>query len=124
MVDHTLSHLTAPPIRKVGAGITLSSYSETVLAGAARIAGLLEALLTLIHTGASQAASEEFIRDTATALGVSHEKEIVWNQTEPAEALHIAAEKQDVDLLVCGAFEGPSINRRRFVSQVVRAAYG
>jgi nucleotide-binding universal stress UspA family protein len=112
--------METPAIEKVGAGITLTSRSDVVLVEASRLAHLLGTSLTLIHTGASRAASEDYIRDAAAQLNINHTEEVVWNQSDPAEALLTAARQHEIDLLVCGAFEGPSINRRRFLSPLAR----
>jgi len=112
--------MKTPNIRKVGAGITLMPHSDAVLRQASRLARLLGASLTLIHTGASQAASETYIRDAANSLNIGYDEEIVWNQTDPAKALLNAARQHQIELLICGAFEGPSLNRRRFLSPLAR----
>jgi len=101
--------------------MTLMRHSDSVLLQASRLARLYDASLTLIHTGASQAASETYIRDTAAVLDIDIDQKIVWNQTDPAVALLNAARQHQLDLLVCGAFEGPSINKRRFLSPLARS---
>jgi len=110
--------ITSPPIHRVGAAITMTAQSDALLAEASRFAERLGAPLTLIHTGTSKAESQTFLQDAAARLAIPHEKHIVWNQTEPSEALASAAEKAGVDLLVVGAFEGPALGRRRFLGSV------
>ena len=107
-------------ISRVGAGVTLMPHAEVVLAEASRFAKMLGASLTLIHTGTSRKASESYIRDIASTSNVHYEETIVWNQTDPAEVLLAAVQQYEIELLVCGAFEGPSLNRRRFLSPVAR----
>jgi hypothetical protein len=48
------------------------------------------------------------------------EKHIVWSKSESAQALLSAAEQADIELLVAGAFQGPALNRRRFLSSAAR----
>jgi nucleotide-binding universal stress UspA family protein len=112
--------MKTPNIRKVGAGITLMPHSDAVIRQASRLARQLGATLSLIHTGASQTASETYIREAAASLNIGYDEEVVWNQTDPAEALANAARQHQIELLVCGAFEGPSLNRRRFLSPLAR----
>jgi nucleotide-binding universal stress UspA family protein len=112
--------METPAIKKVGARITLTPHSDVILLEASRLAHLLDASLTLIHTGARQIASEDYIRHAAARLNICHSQEVVWNQSDSAEALRTAARQHEVELLVCGAFEGPSINRRRFLSPLAR----
>jgi len=98
----------------------MTAQSDALLAEASRFAERLGAPLTLIHTGTSEAESQTFLEEAASRLAIPHEKHIVWNQTEPSQALVSAAENARVDLLVVGAFEGPALGRRRFLGAVPR----
>jgi nucleotide-binding universal stress UspA family protein len=111
---------TSPPIKHVGAAITTTAQSDALLAEASRFAERFGAPLTLIHTGTSEAESKTFLEEAANRLAIPHEKHIVWNQTEPAQALASAAQEAGIDLLVVGAFEGPALGRRRFLGAVPR----
>jgi nucleotide-binding universal stress UspA family protein len=109
-----------PRIKTVGVAVTLMPHSDAVLAEAARFAERLGAKLILIHAGTSEADSQAYIQQAADRLSISHKEHIVWNQTDPFEALLAAAEQSGVELLVMGAFEGPAINRRRFLGPIAR----
>ena len=109
-----------PQIERVGAAMTLTPYSDVVLAEASRFAQRLETPLTLIHTGASEAESREYLEATAARLSVPHERHVIWNQKDPCQALLAAASENGIELLVVGAFEGPLVKRRRFLSPVAR----
>lgn len=117
---HRFVKMTPPQIRKVGAAITTTEQSDALLAEASRFAERLGATLTLIHAGTSEAESRAYLPDAARRIGIPHEEHIVWNQTEPAQALLSATEKAGIDLLVAGAFEGPALGRRRFLGAVPR----
>jgi nucleotide-binding universal stress UspA family protein len=112
--------MTSPQIRKVGAAMTMTPHNHALLAEASRFAERLGASLTLIHTGTSESETQAYLKEAASELAISHEKNIVWNQTEPAHALLSAAEQAGIELLVAGAFEGPLLNRRRFLGSVAR----
>ncbi|MGB8168545.1 MAG: hypothetical protein WCF18_13695 [Chthoniobacteraceae bacterium] len=91
--------MTLPQFKKVGAAITMTAQSDALLAEAVRFAERLGAPLTLIHTGTSEAESQTFLQDAADRLAIALEQHIVWNQTEPAQALVSAAEMAGIDLL-------------------------
>ncbi len=74
----------------------------------------------MIHAGTSQEESRAQIQEAADRLGIAHEKKIVWNQTDPAEAVMSAAAKEKIDLLIVGAYEGPSLGKRRFIGPVAQ----
>ena len=109
-----------PQIKTVGVALTLIPHSYTVLAEASHFAQRLNASLTLIHVGTGEAESRAHLQETAHQLAIAHEKTIVWNQKDPAQALLSAAEQSGVELLVAGAFEGPALKRRRFLGPVAR----
>ena len=44
----------------------------------------------------------------------------MWSKSGSAQTLLNAAEQAGIELLVAGAFEGPTLNRRRFLSSVAR----
>jgi nucleotide-binding universal stress UspA family protein len=108
-----------PQIKTVGVAITLMPHSDAVLAEASRFAQRLGAQLTLIHAGTSEA-ERAHIQDAADRPSFRHNEHIIWNQTDPSATLLTAAEQGGVELLVMGAFEGPAINRRRFLGPVAR----
>jgi nucleotide-binding universal stress UspA family protein len=110
--------MTSPQIRKVGAALT-TMHARSLLAEASRFAERLGVPLALIHapTGAE---SQAHLREAANQLTVPVEKHIVWSKSESAQALLSAAEQADIELLVAGAFEGPALNRRRFLSSAAR----
>jgi nucleotide-binding universal stress UspA family protein len=112
--------MESPEISRVGVALTLMRHSEPVMAEASRFAKRLNASLTLIHVGTSEAESRAHLDEAANRLSIPHEHHIVWNQQDPAQALLKAAEQSGVELLVMGAFEGPAINRRRFLGPVAR----
>jgi nucleotide-binding universal stress UspA family protein len=114
------SQMEAPQVKKVGVAMTLMPHSDAVLAEASRFAERLGAPLTLIHAGTGEAESQAYIREAADCLSIRHNEHIVWNQTDPSAALLTAAEQSGIELLVIGAFEGPAINRRRFLGPVAR----
>jgi nucleotide-binding universal stress UspA family protein len=114
------SEISSPEISKLGVAMTMTSQSTALLAEASRFAQRLGATLTLIHTGTSETESQAFLHDAASRLAIHHEKHIVWNQTEPAPALARAAEKAEIEMLVVSAFEGPAVERRRFLGEVPR----
>ncbi|MGB8465991.1 MAG: universal stress protein [Terrimicrobiaceae bacterium] len=109
-----------PQIKTVGVALTLIPHSHAVLAEASRFAQRLNASLTLIHVGTSEAESRALLQETADRFAIPHEKTIFWNQKDPAQALLSAAEQSGVELLVAGAFEGPALKRRRFLGPVAR----
>jgi hypothetical protein len=98
--------VTSPQIRNVGTAMTMTPHNHALLAEASRFAERLGASLTLIHTGTSESETQAYLKEAASELTISHEKNIVWNQTEPAHALLSAAEQAGIELLVAGAFEG------------------
>jgi nucleotide-binding universal stress UspA family protein len=100
--------------------LTLTPQSEAILSEASRFADLFGASLTVIHTGTSEAESQLYLDEAAERLAISHEKNIIWNQSDPADALLQAAKKCGIDLLVAGAFDGPTIGKRRFLGGVAR----
>jgi nucleotide-binding universal stress UspA family protein len=109
-----------PQIKTVGVAMTLMPHCDAVLAEASRFAQRLGAQLILIHAGTGEAESQAYIQEAAERLSIPHNEHIVWNQTDPFSALLAAAERSGVELLVMGAFEGPAINRRRFLGPVAR----
>ncbi len=116
----SLVAMTPPKIRNVGAAISMTPQSDALLAEASRFAERLGVPLTLIHTGTSETESRAFLEAAAGRLAIPHEQHIVWNQTEPAQALASAAEMAAIELLVVGAFEGPALGRRRFLGPIPR----
>ena len=76
--------------------------------------------LALIHATTGEAESQAHLREAANQLTIPVEKHIVWSKSESAQALLSAAEQADIELLVAGAFEGPALNRRRFLSSGAR----
>ena len=104
-----------PQIRKVGVAMT-TMHAHSLLAEASRFAEQLGVPLALIHAATGEAESQAHLREAANQLTIAVEKHIVWSKTESAQALLSAAEQADIELLVAGAFEGPALNRRRFLS--------
>jgi nucleotide-binding universal stress UspA family protein len=115
-----VAEMEPPRIKTVGVAMTLMPHSDAVLSEASRFAQRLGAPLTLIHVGTSEAESQAYIKEAAERLSIPHNEHIVWNQTDPSQVLLEAAEQSGVELLVMGAFEGPAINRRRFLGPVAR----
>ena len=76
--------------------------------------------LALIHAATGEAESQAHLREAANQLAIPIEKHIVWSKSESAQALLSAAEQADIELLVAGAFEGPALNRWRFLSSAAR----
>jgi nucleotide-binding universal stress UspA family protein len=112
--------MISPRIEHVGAAITMTALSDALLAEASRFAERVGAPLTLIHTGSSESECKAYLEQSASRLAIAHQAGIVWNQSEPAQALVSAAERAGIDLLIVGAFEGPSLGRRRFLGPVPR----
>src|SRR4029077_7827700 len=104
-----------PQIRKVGVAMT-TMHARSLLAEASRFAERLGVPLALIHAATGEAESQAHLREAANQLTIPVEKHIVWSKSESAQALLSAAEQADIELLVAGAFEGPALNRRRFLS--------
>lgn len=104
----------------VGVALTLTPHLDALVAEASRFAARFDAPLTLIHAGTSEAESNAYIEAAAGKLGIAHEKKILWNQTDPAEAVLAASAKAGIDLLVVGAFEGPALGKRRFLGSVAQ----
>ena len=111
--------MTSPQIRKVGAALT-TMHARSLLAEASRFAERLGVPLALIHATTGEAESQAHLREAANQLTIPVEKHIVWSKSESAHALLSAAEQADIELLVAGAFEGPALNRRRFLTSVAR----
>ncbi len=96
-------------------------HARSLLAEASRFVERLGVPLALIHaTTTGEAESQAHLREAANRLTVAVEKHIVWSKSESAQALLSAAEQADIELLVAGAFEGPALNRRRFLSSAAR----
>ena len=114
-----LIEMTPPQIRKVGAVMT-TMHARSLLAEASRFAERLGVPLASIHTVSSEMESQGHLREAANELAIPIEKHIVWSKSGSAQALLNAAEQADIELVVAGAFEGPAINRRRFLSSVAR----
>lgn len=108
-----------PQIRKVGVAMT-TMHARSLLAEASRFAERLGVPLALIHATTGEAESQAHLREAANQLAIPIEKHIVWSKSESAQALLSAAEQADIELLVAGAFEGPALNRRRFLSSAAR----
>lgn len=106
---------------KAGVALTLSSGLEPLISEASHFAERFGLPLTLIHAGTSKEESRAQIQEAADRLGIEHEKKILWNQTDPAEAVMSAAAKEQIDLLIVGAYEGPSLGKRRFIGPVAQA---
>ena len=111
--------MTSPQIRKVGAALT-TMHARSLLAEASRFAERLGVPLALIHATTGEAESQAHLREAANQLTIPVEKHIVRSKSESAQALLSAAEQADIELLVAGAFEGPALNRRRFLSSAAR----
>ncbi len=105
---------------KVGVALTLTPHLDALVSEASQFARRFDAPLTLIHAGTSEAESNTYIQAAADRVGVPHEKQIVWNQTDPADAVMAAAAGAGIDLLVVGAYEGPSLGKRRFLGSVAQ----
>src|SRR4029077_9851595 len=104
-----------PQIRKVGVALT-TMHARSLLAEASRFAERLGVPLALIHATTGEAESQAHLREAVNQLTIPVEKHIIWNKSESAQALLMsAAEQADIELLVAGAFEGPALNRRRFL---------
>ena len=108
-----------PQIRKVGVAMT-TMHAHSLLAEASRFAEQLGVPLALIHAATGKTESQAHLREAANQLAIPIEKHIVWSKSESAQALLSAAEQADIELLVAGAFEGPALNRRRFLSSAAR----
>jgi nucleotide-binding universal stress UspA family protein len=108
-----------PQIRKVGALMT-TTHARSLLAEASRFAERLGVPLALIYGVTGESESQAHLREAANQLAIPVEKHIVWNQSESVQDLLSAAQQAGIELLVAGAFEGPSLNRRRFLSSVAR----
>jgi nucleotide-binding universal stress UspA family protein len=109
-----------PQIRKVGVALT-TMHARSLLAEASRFAERLGVPLALIHATTGEAESQAHLREAVNQLTIPVEKHIIWNKSESAQALLMsAAEQADIELLVAGAFEGPALNRRRFLSSAAR----
>ena len=91
-------------------------HARSLLAEASRFAERLGVPLALIHATTGEAESQAHLREAVNQLTIPVEKHIIWNKSESAQALLSAAEQADIELLVAGAFEGPALNRRRFLS--------
>lgn len=105
---------------KAGVALTLSSGLDPLISEASHFARRFDVPLTLIHAGTSKEESRAQIQEAADRLGIAHEKKIVWNQADPAEAVMAAAAKENIDLLIVGAYEGPSLGKRRFIGPVAQ----
>jgi nucleotide-binding universal stress UspA family protein len=110
-----------PQIRRVAAAITISPRMVAVLAAAWHFAGRLNAPLLVIHGGAPDAQKEAEFRDAMFQLAMPRETRIIWNEGEPSGAIVTAAEKEGVDLLIAGAFEGKEVASRSFLGAVARS---
>ena len=95
-------------------------HARSLLAGASRFAERLGVPLALIYATTGEAESQAHLREAANQLTIPVEKHIVRSKSESAQALLSAAEQADIELLVAGAFEGPALNRRRFLSSGAR----
>src|SRR5258705_13910822 len=95
-------------------------HARSLLAEASRFAERLGVPLALIHATTGEAESQAHLREAANQLAIPIEKHIVRSKSESAQALLSAAEQADIELLVAGAFEGPALNRRRFLSSAAR----
>ena len=91
-----------------------------VLAAAWHFAERLNAPLFVIHGGAPDAQKETGFRDAMSQLEMPRETRIVWSEGESAGAIVAAAEKEGVDLLIAGAFEGKEVASRSFLGAVAR----
>ena len=111
--------MTPPQIRKVGALMT-TTHARSLLAEASRFAERLGVPLALIHGVTGESESQAHLREAANQLAIPGEKHIIWNQSESVQDLLSAAEQAGIELLVAGAFEGPALNRRRFLTSVAR----
>ena len=69
---------------------------------------------------AGESESQALLREAANQLAIPVEKHSVWSQSESVQALLSAAEQAGIELLVAGAFEGPALNRRRFLCSLAR----
>ena len=96
-----------------------TTHARSLLAEASRFAERLGVPLALIHDVTGEAESQAHLREAANQLAITVEN-IVWSMSESAQALLSAAEQADIELLVAGAFEGPALNRRRFLSSAAR----
>src|SRR6267142_5961561 len=111
--------MTPPQIRKVGALMT-TTQARSLLAEASRFAERLGVPLALIHGVTGESESQAHLREAANQLAIPGEKHIIWNQSESVQDLLSAAEQAGIELLVAGTFEGPALNRRRFLTSVAR----
>lgn len=94
-------------------------HARSLLTEASRFAERLGVPLALIHAATGEAESQAHLREAANQLAITVEN-IFWSKSESAQALLSAAEQADIELLVAGAFEGPALNRRRFLSSAAR----
>ena len=108
-------------LSKAGVALTLTSGLDPLISEASHFAKRFDVPLKLIHAGTSKEESRAQIQEAADRLGISHEEKILWNQTDPAEAVMSAASKEDIDLLIVGAYEGPVLGKRRFIGPVAQA---
>ena len=96
-----------------------TTHARSLLAEASGFAERLGVPLALIHDVTGEAESQAHLREAANQLAITVEN-IVSSMSESAQALLSAAEQADIELLVAGAFEGPALNRRRFLSSAAR----
>lgn len=98
------------PFETIAVAVAFSPRLEALLAEAARLAGIFNAQLLLIHVGKRTAGKETALGEMCERVKIERPR-IVWQTGDPVSALLKACKENLVDLLVLGALRRENVFR-------------
>lgn len=99
------------PFETIAVAVAFSPRLVALLAEAARLAGIFNAQLLLIHVGKRTAGKEAVLREMCERVKIGAAPQIIWQTGDPVSSLLKACKENLVDLLILGALRRENVFR-------------
>jgi nucleotide-binding universal stress UspA family protein len=92
--------------QKIGVAVAFSPRCEAIIGESARLQGLFNAELVIIHVGEKHEDEAQFLEEMIDDTGIDRKRmKVVWEQGSPASKILSICNREKVDLLVAGALQ-------------------